>query len=747
MEKPYAQVNIYLAAPMSEMIDIVTATLKSQLWLDFNYTETPFRIIASQYQQKTWNQKKFSKAYQIEVIWREEKNPHESFLAMKEANPFIDAVRVTLRVKKIDSENQSEASEKLEAFKQELRDKAKETADEMPNVVPPTDYGTGKYADLHELQQEGYLSNHATEELSTRLLLGTLQGQPISVPRQFTEAHSIVAGPPGVGKSRSIFIPNLIQRLKTSAFVTEVVAGEDLRPTVYGHTAGYRAKNGQKIYYINPADLKNSTRFNIIDFISDVGDAIKYATLIVTNTTANTHIGDQIWPQAETQLLTALLLYAWGLNGKKKSKEGMLGNMGYIRSLLRFGPVELKEVIDSNGIQEARDRFGEFIKNSSVNFRLGVVSGLIARLNSWLDPRLCQLTEVTDFDVEDLRNGLFTFYLAYPVHRQDYKPMMALALNFLITLPLTKKFNHPLTMFLDEFAAYGTVPTIDDIQATIRNTGIGMNFGFQDKSQLMKIYSHNIADAIFANNDTKILFATGSPKAQKEISELLGQTTKVKKQVSSSGQINRQTFGQALLPPSDVGKIPNGRVLIWRKGKNPILAETVPPGTYSSYWNDHPPPEKALKTLKKELITQCDQAQELKFDPDEAKLQTNTYKSLFEQYQEAEQAYQKAAANPGSGANLQALSDKLKQTKDAYEALHKDDPLELTEEQEEAITVLEPEKPKKKDTPTPPPSDEKKSTAAVTIDPNDPNAKYYVMDGKDPNEAFYDYDDKEKKKS
>lgn len=227
---------------------------------------------------------------------------------------------------------------------------------------------------------------------------------------------------------------------------------------------------------------------------------------------------------------------------------------------------------------------------------------------------------------------------------------------------------------------------------------------------------------------------------------MLGQTTKVKKQVSSSGQINRQTFGQPLLPPSDVGKIPNGRVLIWRKGKNPILAESVPPGTYSSYWNDHPPPEKPLKTLKKELISQCDEAQDLKFDTEVAKQQTTTYKSLFEQYQEAEQAYQKAAANPGSGANLQELASKLKQTKEAYEALHTDDPVEMTEEEEEAITVLQPEKPKKKDTPKPP-VEEKKTTTSVPIDPNDPNAKYYVMDGKDPNEAFYDFDDKEKKTS
>jgi type IV secretory pathway TraG/TraD family ATPase VirD4 len=744
MDKPYAQINIALAAPMSEMIDIVIATLKSQMYGDFNYTETPYRVQAAQSDQMTWGGKKFSKTFQIDVIWREDKNPHDAFQALKLANPCVDPVSVTIRLKHLVSEDQSEAVKKLDSFKQELRQQAKDTAEELPNRPPPTDYGTSQFAALPELQDEDYLTNNATEEVSTRLLLGAFQTQSLSVPRKFTEAHAIVAGPPGVGKSRSIFIPNLVQRLQTSALVTEVVAGEDLTPTVFGHTAGYRAHNGQKIYYFNPADVKNSTRFNIIDFINDVGDAIKYATLIVTNTTANTHIGDQIWPQAETQLLTALLLYAWGLNGKKKAKEGNKGNLGYLRNLLRFGPIELKEIIEANGITEAKDRFGEFIRNSSVNFRLGVVSGLIARLNSWLDPRICQLTEVTDFSQEDLRDNLFTFYLAYPVHRQDYKPIMALALNFLITLPLTKTFNHPLTMFLDEFAAYGTVPTIHDIQATIRNRGIGMVFGFQDQSQLMNVYSHNIAESIFTNCDTKVLFATGSPKAQKQISDLLGPTTKVKKQVSSSGHITRQTYGQPLLGPSEIGKIPKGHVLIWRNQKNPVMAETVPPGTYATFPTQYPPPQKPLTVLKKEIITQCDEAQELKFDPDLAKQQQNTYKSLFDQYQDAEQAYQAAAVNPGSG-DLEQLAQKLAETKAAYEALHKDDPVEMIAEEEDNIEIIEhvkPKEPEKKDPVKKP--EEPQPVLTPDVDPNDPNLKYYVLDGPDPNQKYYVFDkDKE----
>jgi type IV secretion system protein VirD4 len=377
-----------------------------------------------------------------------------------------------------------------------------------------------------------------------------------------------------------------MERVKTSAIVTEVTAGEDLTPTVFGITAGYRAKLGQKVYYLNPSDLERSTRFNPIDFIQTIDDALYYADLIITNTTLGTHVGDQIWTQSEHHLLTALLLYAWGLGNKTKSVEGGKSNLGHIRSLLRLGPEGLNETIDADGIPEAKAQFNEFLRNSSPNFRLGVFSGLIQRLNPWLNPRIRALTEVTDFEPEDLRSNLFSFYLAYPVHRRDYRPIMSLALNFLLRLPLRSKFDHPVTFVLDEFAAYGRVPGIDDLQATIRNRQIGILLGFQDLQQLTKVYSQHEAEVLFTNCDTKIIFATGSSRSQSQISQMLGQTTRIKKTVSSSGHVSRQTYGTPLLSPADIGRIPEQHALIIRNKRCPILLNTCTTSRYTG--EDYP---------------------------------------------------------------------------------------------------------------------------------------------------------------
>lgn len=66
---------------------------------------------------------------------------------------------------------------------------------------------------------------------------------------------------------------------------------------------------------------------------------------------------------------------------------------------------------------------------------------------------------------------------------------MALALNFLSKLALKESFEKPLTLLLDEFAAYESIPGIDNLQATIRNRGIGIVLGFQDQQQFQKVYS------------------------------------------------------------------------------------------------------------------------------------------------------------------------------------------------------------------------------------------------------------------
>lgn len=711
MEKPFATlVKKPLAAPFDDMEEIAIATLNSMQFRNFTFIESTKTLQATREDTEIWANQPFKKAYAIEVSWMEDPEPPGQFQDLAMTNEFNQPLLVTVKVKDLKSDAQEQAQKMAISFWNQLKERAEQTSEAAKSRKPPTDHGTACWATLNELKSEGYIQDETSEDPSTRLLIGSYKNHTVSVPRAFTEAHAVVAGPPGVGKSRTIFIPNLIERPNTSAIVTEVVAGEDIKPVVYRMTSGFRAASGHKVFYINPSDLDNSTRFNPVDFIDGIDDAIYYADLIITNTTEKSHIGDQIWKQSETHLLTALLLYAWGLGGKEKAKEGGLANLGHIRSLLRFGPIALNKLIKDNGITEARDRFDEFVRNSSPNFRLGVFSGLIQRLNPWLNPKLIKLTEVSDFTKEDLQKNLFTFYLAYPVHRQDYKPIMALALNFLSKLALRKSFEKPLTLLLDEFAAYGNIPGIDVLQATIRNRGIGIVLGFQDQQQLQKVYSAHEAEVLFTNTDTKILFATGSQKTQQQISQMLGKATRVKKQVSSSGHITRHTYGSPLLEPGEIGtSIKHGEVLVIRNKRNPLIVRTCDPGKYNAYENTYPAPQKPKKPVDAKIFDDVKEAAELKFSEQEASAQITKYEKLWKAKMDAEEKLALARKQGIAAAKIVTLQEELEKATAAYDKFVAPEPDQITkEEPEEKEIVAKPANP-----PQPQTADATPSTADV----------------------------------
>lgn len=131
------------------------------------------------------------------------------------------------------------------------------------------------------------------DALAQRFVLGKFGEHIVRLPERLTHRHVLVCGPTGSGKSTAIFIPNLVERTACSALVTEAVSGNGM-PTLYKATAGWRASKGHELVNFNPGDL-TSTRINPIDQVRTIDDAQRLATLIIANTTADSHVGDQVW--------------------------------------------------------------------------------------------------------------------------------------------------------------------------------------------------------------------------------------------------------------------------------------------------------------------------------------------------------------------------------------------------------------------------------------------------------------------
>ena len=351
----------------------------------------------------------------------------------------------------------------------------------------------------------------------------------------------MMIGPTGSGKSSKVIKAQAILRLEESMIITEATPGNQ-PPDVYSSTATWRKRMGeQRIFYFNPDDLR-SNQINPLDQVTTFEKAQELASLIMDNTGRRQSGGDPMWENSERHLLTALLIYA----------RGEKGHLGMVRNLMREGPDGVGRLINAGAYQEAINEYKLFVKNSTEGIRNGVASGLMQRLNLWVNPKIVKLTEKTDFDVADLLKEKFTFYLAVPAQKRLVKPLAAMVFNFLLNIMLEQKPAYPVSLVLDEFTNFGRIDGIEDLISIIRQRGIPILFGCQNFLQLKKVYGIDDANILYSQTSSKFIFRAQDLDTAKKVSDSLGRRTVTERKVSSSGHLNEREFGRPLMEPDEL---------------------------------------------------------------------------------------------------------------------------------------------------------------------------------------------------
>ncbi len=455
-----------------------------------------------------------------------------------------------------------------------------------------TAYGAAEWGNEQSLQKAGYITKNPQP---TRLIIGRTQNNEyISVPELVTNAHALVCGRTGVGKSRGFFIPNLIERLGTNMIVTEATPGYE-PGELYTLTSGWRERAGHNIYSFNPADM-SSTRINPIDRvrlaaeIDKAREAEKLADLIVLNGSQSGVRVDPTWDRSEKQLLTALILHA-------ASTDPELGHIGALRWLLLSGIGKVRKMMAKSQSDLAQIEFEGWLTATSENFRFGVLSGLMTKLNPWMTDQLCALTEKTDINFEDLQNNLFTFYLAVPSRSQDSKLIGSLLVNFLLDFLLDNKslMKYPTGMLLDEFTNFGKIANIADVLSIIRKAKISLVLGFQNYHQLERVYSQNEACIIIDQPATQIYFRQKNFHEARVLSDALGKTTIEEVTVSDSGRVQEFIQGRALATPEELINLKD-QVIAFTNDTWPLKLPVASPVAYQ-HAMDYPPPERPIHVI------------------------------------------------------------------------------------------------------------------------------------------------------
>ena len=423
-----------------------------------------------------------------------------------------------------------------------------------PPKPRPTSFGSAKWADYKYLLENGVVG-------STGFRLGEFRGEPLHYtgPR-----HLLTVAPTRSGKGVSSIIPNLLI-YEGSAFVIDP-KGENALITAFRRGKGSPERGiiglDQKIVLLDPWDVAasrlgmRSSCFNPLDWIKpDDPDAAENAFLLadaLVPVAENDREGEaRFWDEEAKALLTGIILYV-----ATAPEEAQRRHLGRVRDILVQGDDKLKATLT------AMFAYGHPVVSSTASrtaskdpkLRSSVFASAQSHTHFLDSPRIRESLASSDFRFEDLKAARMSVYLILPADRlKTFDRWLRLLAQQAITVSarnIEQKPERPVLFLLDEMAAIGRLPSVEQAFSLMAGFGLQLWGIVQDLSQLARIYGETGWQTFISNSGVIQYFGSRDKMTAEYFSTLCGVTTVRVKNVSSgfswmwgSSSGSSQSFG------------------------------------------------------------------------------------------------------------------------------------------------------------------------------------------------------------
>jgi type IV secretion system protein VirD4 len=446
------------------------------------------------------------------------------------------------------------------------------------NLRPPL-HGAARWASEAELVREGLRAKQG-------IVLGRKDGRLLVFGGP---EHVMLYAPTRTGKGVGVVIPNLRNWLDSVVVL-------DVKRENWMASAGFRAGQGQTVILFDPLDPEGRTaRFNPLGHIDRadpvaVLDELQKLAVMLFPVPPHT---DPFWTEAARVGLIGVGAYV-------AETPELPFSLGALYAELTQGDprTRLPEVMAartaagrplSAGCAGALTDFC----SASENTFAGIKQTLTSRLGLWLNPRVAAATEVSDFDLRDLRERRISLYLCVsPDNLARVAPLYNLLLQQLVDLntrelPGSGKHEVPVLMLMDEFARLGHAAVIARGFSYVAGYGLRLLPVLQSPAQLRAEYGADLAEEIMANCGVEIAFAPKELKVAQDLSERLGYWTYQGRSHSrpsglSGGHrsVSESDQRRALMMPQELIQMPADQLIVLRAGMPPIRGRKI------VYWRE-----------------------------------------------------------------------------------------------------------------------------------------------------------------
>ena len=446
------------------------------------------------------------------------------------------------------------------------------------NMRPPL-HGAARWASEAELKREGLRAKRG-------ILLGRKGGRLLTFGGP---EHVMLYAPTRTGKGVGVVIPNLLTW-------PDSVVVLDVKRENWQASAGFRAAHGQEVILFDPLDSEGRTaRFNPLGHIDRadpiaVLDELQKLAVMLFPSPPN---ADPFWAEASRTGFIGVGVYV-------AETPELPFSLGVVyRELTRGDPrtrlpalVEARAKSDKPLSAGCASALGDFCSASENTFA-SIKQTITARMNLWLNPRICAATEASDFDLRQLRSKRMSLYLAVtPDNLARVAPLYNLLLQQLVDLnvrelPTADRHKIPVLVLLDEFARLGHASVIAHGFSYVAGYGLRLLPVLQSPAQLRAEYGPDLAEEIMANCGVEIAFAPKELKVAQDLSERLGYWTYAGRSSSRPSLLskgNRSTTEsdqrRALMMPQELIQMPANKLIVLRAGTPPVRGDKV------VYWRE-----------------------------------------------------------------------------------------------------------------------------------------------------------------
>ncbi|MGH0004344.1 type IV secretory system conjugative DNA transfer family protein [Pseudovibrio ascidiaceicola] len=429
-------------------------------------------------------------------------------------------------------------------------------------------HGTARFAEDAEIKGMGYLRGKG-------VVVGGLEDKfkNAAMLRHDGPEHVLAFAPTRSGKGISVVIPTLLTWPGSTIIL-------DIKGENYAKTSGWRAAQGQNVFYFEPTATEGSARYNPLEEIRidtdfQIGDCMNVAKMIIDTSGKGLQ---NFWEQEGfSWLSTAILHVLYRVRNEEKRKA----NLADVLHFLSVGDDEAgddeqkldalvkakaegkkkdedgfeKLLLDMEGYEHGNEgadkevrRGASRMRKRAANERSGVSSTATAQLAIFADPIIARNTSACDFTIHDLMNAdqpTNVYLVLSPAEIGRMKALIRIILNQMLTRLTAKMshnegetlYKHRMLLMLDEFPQLGKLDIFESSLAFMAGYGLKAFLITQDITQLQSAYTRD--ESIISNCHVRIAYAPNKIETARVLSDMTGKTTVVQRKRSVSKNLER----------------------------------------------------------------------------------------------------------------------------------------------------------------------------------------------------------------